>query len=60
MSYPTKLHLFRKWAKAMEEGATVDRPDYGKKGRTTRTGSSLKHPHRMRRRHRRRAKKTQD
>lgn len=59
MSYPTKLHLFRKWAKAMEEGATVDRPDYGKKGKTTRTGSSPKHPRRMQRR-RKRAKKAQD
>jgi len=30
MSYPTKLKLFKAWAKAMEEGATVDRPNYGK------------------------------
>jgi len=28
--YPTKLKLFKAWAKAMEEGATVDRPNYGK------------------------------
>lgn len=58
MSYPTKLHLFKKWAKAMEEGATVDKPDYGKKGKMTRRGSSQKHPRRMRRR--KRAKKAQD
>jgi len=30
MSYPTKLKLFKAWAKAMEDGATVDKPNYGK------------------------------
>lgn len=58
MSYPTKLHLFKKWAKAMEEGATVGQPKYPGTAKPTRTGSSPKHPRRMRRR--KRAKKAQD
>jgi len=41
MSYPTRLRLFKAWAKAMEQGAQVAKPDYGK----TRTGS---HPQRRR------------
>jgi len=45
MSYPTKLKLFKAWAKAMEEGATVDRPNYGKTARArTRTGSVRQRP----------------
>jgi len=28
MSYPTTLKLFKAWAKAMEEGAKVDKPLY--------------------------------
>jgi len=28
MSFPKQLRLFKAWAKAMEEGATVDRPSY--------------------------------
>lgn len=31
MSYPTRLKLFKAWAKAMEMGATVDKPNYSKK-----------------------------
>lgn len=58
MSYPTKLHLFKKWAKAMEEGATVSTPKYPGTSKTTSTGRSRKHPRRMRRR--KRAKKAQD
>jgi len=46
--YPTKLKLFKAWAKAMEEGATVDRPNYGK----TSAGPSVKQ--RLRKRPRRR------
>ena len=28
MKYPQRLDLFKAWAKAMEEGATVDKPHY--------------------------------
>jgi len=34
MTYPKQLKLFKAWAKAMEQGSTVDKPSYGK----TRTG----------------------
>jgi len=30
VSYPTQLKLFKAWSKAMEQGATVGKPDYGK------------------------------
>jgi hypothetical protein len=30
MGWPSKLKLFRLWAKAMEQGAKMDTPDYGK------------------------------
>lgn len=29
-SYPKDVNRFRKWAQAMVEGATVDKPNYGK------------------------------
>jgi len=36
MSYPKDVKRFKQWARAMEEGATVDKPNYGKKlGRAT-------------------------
>jgi len=45
MSFPRKLKLFRAWARAMEEGATVDAPDYGKRTTTTsRTSKTRKRP----------------
>jgi len=64
MSYPTKLKLFKAWAKAMEDGATVDKPNYGK----TLSGSlKVRSPSgtrrrriRTSRRHRRKHAKTQD
>jgi len=30
MSHPSRVRLFRAWAKAMEQGATVGTPDYTK------------------------------
>lgn len=61
MSYPTKVKLFRPWAQAMVEGATVDSPDYGKRasksGSPARIGVSKK-ARRRRRRRRKHAKET--
>jgi len=50
-SYPKTVKLFTPWAKAMVEGATVDKPNYGK---TTKMSSSK---FRKKRRKRRRRKK---
>jgi len=33
MSYPSRLKLFKAWAKAMEQGATVGKPDYSMRGK---------------------------
>lgn len=52
MSYPTNLKKFRAWTKAMEQGATVRDPDYGK-----RLGAKVSRPSRRRRFARRRRKK---
>jgi len=30
MTHPKDVKRFKAWAKAMEEGATVDKPNYGK------------------------------
>lgn len=58
MSYPKRLGDFRKWAKAMEEGAVMDRPEYPSKYPSGLTQSGRKkstrrkrrtHPRRMRR-----------
>jgi len=58
MSYPTRLKLFKAWAKAMEEGATVDKPDYGKNaGTTKRTPKFRMKSRRKRRRNRRRSRR---
>jgi len=46
--YPKSVKLFRPWAQAMVEGATVDKPNYGKK-----TSS----PSRTRKRRRKRRRK---
>jgi len=46
--HPKQLKLFRAWAKAMELGATVDKPSYSK----TRTGSKKTARRRVRRRKR--------
>lgn len=46
MSFPRQLRLFKAWAKAMEEGATVDKPSY--RG-TTMATRNLKGPRRARR-----------
>jgi len=45
-SHPSRVSLFRAWCKAMIEGATVGRPNYGK----TLTGSSIARPRASRRR----------
>lgn len=51
MSYPKRLKDFKAWAKAMEEGATVDRPSYGKTlNGPSRAGKPRKRPRRRRRR----------
>lgn len=47
--YPRQLRLFKAWAKAMEEGATVDSPHY----RGTTTASRPKRQKRRTRRNRR-------
>lgn len=56
MSYPTRLKLFKSWAKAMEQGATVDKPDYGK----TLTGSKKKQLRKKRRKRRFRRKRQEE
>lgn len=58
MSYPKRLHIFKKWAKAMEEGATVDSPHY----HGTKKGPMTRRPFRKRKKRlkRRRRKRTQD
>lgn len=62
MSYPRKVKLFRPWAQAMVEGATVDSPDYGKKasksGSTPKTGVLQRRKRRRKRRRRKHAKET--
>lgn len=63
MSHPKQLRLFKAWAKAMEEGAIVDKPSYrGTAGATTAPtksrGRANTRPRRTRRR--KRAQKTQD
>jgi len=55
-TYPSKLKLFKAWAKAMEDGANVDKPNYGKtqsgsqmaRPRSRRLGRRRTHPRRMR------------
>jgi len=53
MSYPKRLGAFRKWSKAMEEGAVMDRPEYpktrGKRASGTKYRRAKTHPRRMRR-----------
>jgi len=50
MSYPTRLDLFKKWSRAMEQGATVDKPNYSP---ATPSGSTMTRPKRRARRLRR-------
>jgi len=38
-SYPSRLKEFKKWAKAMEEGAKVGNPAYGASSRKPRRSS---------------------
>lgn len=60
-TYPTNLKRFRLWAKAMEAGATVGRPNYGKElvrgGLTQDSVAQQPHPQRMRKRRRRRRRR---
>jgi len=62
--YPRKLKLFKAWAKAMEGGATVDKPSYSltrksRRGTTSSTRAPLRstHPRRMRQSKMKRRKK---
>lgn len=50
MSYPRRLRLFKQWAKAMEQGATVDNPDYSR----AKSGNSNRRKRRIHRKRRRR------
>lgn len=52
--YPRTVKLFKPWAQAMVEGATVDKPNYGKKMSGSRAGI------RRKRRKKRRKKKAKD
>lgn len=52
--FPKRLDLFRKWAKAMEQGATVDKPNYSPATQTGRTMNRPKRRHRRGRGYRRR------
>jgi len=53
-SYPKTVKLFTPWAKAMVEGATVDRPNYGKTTRSSKTSKTHMKKRRKRRRKRKR------
>jgi len=51
-SYPRKKKLFDAWAKAMVEGATVDKPSYpGTMKRARKTPMKTTHKRRRRRKH---------
>jgi len=50
--YPRKVNLFIPWSKAMVEGATIDKPDYGKK--STKKGRIGKTNRKRRKRRRKR------
>lgn len=56
MSYPKQAKLFARWAKAMLDGATVDKPNYS----AQLTTKSSKTPRKRRRRWRRKRKKNVD
>lgn len=56
--YPRKVNLFKPWAAAMIDGATVDKPDYGKK--TMRSSKSTQHRKRRRRRKKKRNNGSKD
>lgn len=62
-THPSQLKLFKKWAKAMEEGAIVGKPSYpgtANPASGARSHGSSKLPRRKRRRRTRARKKTQD
>lgn len=56
MSYPKQAKLFARWAKAMLDGATVDKPNYSQQQTTASSKTRL----RPRRRRRRKRKKNVD
>lgn len=60
MSYPTRLDLFRAWAKAMEQGATVKTPNYGKAASNSTSGKSRTTARRPRRKRFHRKRKRED
>lgn len=51
MTHPKTVKLFEPWARAMVAGATVDRPDYGKKAMSSnsRKGSAKRRRRRKKR-----------
>lgn len=51
MSYPRTVKLFVPWSKAMVEGATVDKPDYGKKMTSSKRARSKRRKRRRKKRH---------
>lgn len=57
MTYPRQVKLFIPWSKAMVDGATVDKPDYGKKMRQSKKSAR---PLARRRKRRKRKKRMKD
>lgn len=53
-TYPKRLKLFKKWARAMEQGATVDNPDYSTARAQPKTSSKQRRKKQLPRRKRRR------
>lgn len=49
--YPKQVKLFVPWAKAMVQGATVDKPNYGKKMKASRKFRKRRKGSSRRRRH---------
>lgn len=56
--HPSKVQLFKPWAEAMVQGATVKKPDYGKKA--SKASSNAKTKRRRRRRKRRKNNGTKE
>lgn len=54
MTHPSRLDIFRAWAKAMELGAIVGKPNYGNKIGQMRNSSQLRKRKRKQRKARRR------
>jgi len=52
--YPRKVKLFKPWATAMVEGATVENPDYGKRSSSLKGKATMQKRRRKRRKRRKR------